>query len=204
MPSAAGVLGFGKKQNNELRVLFVVVAAIFLVFLAIPMILVLVKSFTTAEGVPTGTNIEADLITMPSYYIDSAQDNNHMFQELNDVQSKPLYDEPAYRAPAQAQEGAIFYNTMVLEQTGLPVPTSFKDLADPIYEGMISVPDIDGSSTGWLMIQALIDAYGEGEAQPENATNNAKTFSEPLTVDLLERHREFSDECKTIAQSSQF
>lgn len=31
--SAAGILGFGKKQNNELRVLFVVVAAIFLVFL---------------------------------------------------------------------------------------------------------------------------------------------------------------------------
>jgi len=53
MPSAAGVLGFGKKQNKELRVLFVVIAAIFLVFLAIPMILVLVKSFTTAEGAVT-------------------------------------------------------------------------------------------------------------------------------------------------------
>lgn len=50
------------------------------------------------------------------------------------------------------------------------------------------------------MIQALIDAYGEDEAK--DATNNAKTFSEPLTVDLLERHREFSDECKKIAQSS--
>lgn len=61
MPSAAGVLGFGKKQNNELRVLFVVVAAIFLVFLAIPMILVLVKSFTTAEGVVTFQNYIAIL-----------------------------------------------------------------------------------------------------------------------------------------------
>lgn len=45
MPSAAGVLGFGKKQNKELRVLFVVIAAIFLVFLAIPMILVLREIF---------------------------------------------------------------------------------------------------------------------------------------------------------------
>lgn len=61
MPSAAGVLGFGKKQNNELRVLFVVVAAIFLVFLAILMILVLVKSFTTAEGVVTFQNYIAIL-----------------------------------------------------------------------------------------------------------------------------------------------
>jgi len=61
MPSAAGVLGFGKKQNKELRVLFVVIAAIFLVFLAIPMILVLVKSFTTAEGAVTFQNYIAIL-----------------------------------------------------------------------------------------------------------------------------------------------
>lgn len=61
MPSAAGVLGFGKKQNKELRVLFGVIAAIFLVFLAIPMILVLVKSFTTAEGAVTFQNYIAIL-----------------------------------------------------------------------------------------------------------------------------------------------
>ena len=129
----------------------------------------ILQSFGTSELggklMAEGANIEADLITMSSYYIDSAQDNNQMFQELSDVQSQPLYEEPTYRASAQAQEGAIFYNTTVLEQTSLPIPTSFKDLADPIYEGMISVPDIDGSSTGWLMIQALIDAYGEDEAK---------------------------------------
>lgn len=52
------------------------------------------------------------------------------------------------------------------------------------------------------LIQTYSKPLYEGEAQPEDATNNAKTFSEPLTVDLLERHREFSDECKKIAQSS--
>lgn len=59
--SAAAVLGFGKKQNKELHVLFGVIAAIFLVFLAIPMILVLVKSFTTAKGVVTFQNYIAIL-----------------------------------------------------------------------------------------------------------------------------------------------
>lgn len=272
----------------------------------------ILQSFGTSELggklMAEGTNIEADLITMSSYYIDSAQEDNHMFQDLTDVQSVSLVDDPSYRASAQAQEGAIFFNTTVMEQEGLPVPTSFKDLADPIYEGMISVPDIDGSSTGWLMIQALIDSYGEDEAreiltgiyrnagpylsqsgsapiknvragevaigfglrhqamadkaeglpidfidpaegtysltesvavidkgestnpdaqkmaaviidegraeliqtyskplyenetEPENGTKNPKTFSEPLTVDLLEYHREFSDECKKAAQ----
>lgn len=48
---------------------------------------------------------------------------------------------------------------------GLPVPTSLRDLADPVYEGMVSLPDITGSSTAWLLIQALVDNYGEAEAQ---------------------------------------
>lgn len=113
-----------------------------------------------------GTNLEADVITMSSYYVDSAEDQNAMFAELTDVEAVPL-DEmtPAWRAPAQAQEGAIFYNTEVLASEGLPVPTSLRDLADPVYEGMVSLPDITGSSTAWLLIQALVDAYSEAEAQ---------------------------------------
>lgn len=111
-----------------------------------------------------GTAMEADVVTMSSYYIDSAQDANNMFTPLFGVQSVPVGKQPPYRLPLQAQEGAIFYNTHVLETEGLPVPSSLADLADPVYEGMVSVPDINGSSTGWIMIQTLIGAYGEDEA----------------------------------------
>ena len=129
-----------------------------------------VQSFGTSELggklLAEGTNLEADVITMSSYYVDSADAQNDMFADLTGLKSVPL-DEgtPAYRAPAQAQEGAIFYNTEVLASEGLPVPTSLKDLADPVYEGMVSLPDITGSSTAWLLIQALVDNYGEAEAQ---------------------------------------
>ena len=112
-----------------------------------------------------GSAIEADVITMSSYYIDSAQANSHMFADLAQVQSTPLDTASAWRAPVQAQEGAIFYNTQVRASEGLPAPNSFKDLADPVYRGMISVPDISGSSTGWLMIQAIMDAYGIRKAR---------------------------------------
>lgn len=129
----------------------------------------LIQSFGTSELggklMAEGTNIEADVVTMSSYYIDSAQSQSGMFADLTDVQSVPLSDTPAYRRPAQAQEGALFYNTEVLASEGLPVPTSLKDLADPVYDGMISLPDISGSSTGWLLVQALIDTYGEDEAR---------------------------------------
>lgn len=45
------------------------------------------------------------------------------------------------------------------------MPTSLKDLADPVYEGQVAVTDIQSSSTAWLLIQALVDAYGEEEAE---------------------------------------
>lgn len=128
----------------------------------------IVQSFGTSELggklMAEGSNIEADVVTMSSYYIDSAQDRNGMFADLTEVTKSPLSETPVYRAPAQALEGAIFYNREVLESEGLPVPQSLAGLADPVYEGMVSVPDIDGSSTGWLMMLALIDFYGEEDA----------------------------------------
>ena len=52
-----------------------------------------------------------------------------------------------------------------MESENLPVPTRLQDLADPVYEGQIAVTDILSSSTAWLMIQALVDAYGEDGAE---------------------------------------
>lgn len=72
---------------------------------------------------------------------------------------------PSYCAPVTAQEGALIINTKVMESSGLPVPESIKDLADPVYKDMISVTDVSSSSTAWLLLQALIDAYGENEAK---------------------------------------
>lgn len=129
----------------------------------------LIQSFGTSELggklMAEGSAIEADVVTMSSYYLDSAQQQNGMFADLVQVTSQPLSETPSYRRPAQAQEGAIFYNSEVLAAEGLPVPTSLKDLADPVYEGMISLPDINGSSTGWLLVQSLIGAYGEDKAR---------------------------------------
>lgn len=115
-----------------------------------------IQSFGTSELggklLAEGKALEADLITMSSYYVDSAQERNHMFADLTDVKSQLLQDSsnstaPAYRRPTTVQEGAIFYNTTVLRDEGLPVPQSLADLADPIYAGQISVTDMEGSST---------------------------------------------------------
>lgn len=141
-----------------------------------------IQSFGTSELggklLAEGKALEADLITMSSYYVDSAQERNHMFADLTDVKSQLLQDSsnstaPAYRRPTTVQEGAIFYNTTVLRDEGLPVPQSLADLADladPVYAGQISVTDMEGSSTGWPMVQAIADAYGTGEEGREILT----------------------------------
>lgn len=111
-----------------------------------------------------GTNLEADLVTMSTFYLQSAQEQNNMFKPL-EFDVKTLEEVADYTVPITSQEGAIILNTELMESENLPVPTSLKDLADPVYEGQIAVTDILSSSTAWLMIQALVDAYGEDGAE---------------------------------------
>ena len=128
----------------------------------------ILQSFGTSELggklLAEGANIEADLITMSSFYIDSAEKEKNMFLDLT-FDTKALEGYPAYYTPITSQEGAIIYNTEALAENNLPVPTSIADLGDPIYKGFISVTDIQSSSTAWLLIQALISEYGEAGAQ---------------------------------------
>lgn len=132
------------------------------------------QSFGTSELggklLAEGNNIEADFLTMSSYYVDSTQAKNQMFQDLTfEVDSLTSY--PAFEAPTTSQEGAIFVNTNVMTENNLPMPESIKDLANPIYKGMISVADINSSSTAWLFVQAIIDSYGTGEEAKQILTD---------------------------------
>lgn len=111
-----------------------------------------------------GKNIEADLVTMSSYYIDSAQDSNKMFKDL-DFDAKTLEEHKSYSAPIICNAGSIIVNTEEMKAAGLPEPKSIKDLANPIYKGKVSVTDVASSSTAWLLLQAIISEYGEDEAQ---------------------------------------
>ena len=116
-----------------------------------------------------GKDIEADLVTMSSYYLDSAQAQNKMFLDLA-FTPKTLEQFPSFYAPITAQEGAIIVNTEVLAANNLPMPACLKDLADPVYKDMISVTDINSSSTAWLLVQAVVDAYGTGDEGKEVMT----------------------------------
>lgn len=126
------------------------------------------QSFGTSELggklLAEGKNIEADLVTMSTFYLNSAQKKDKMFKELT-LPVESLTKIPDYTAPFTVQEGTIFYNTDVMKEMNLPIPTSLKDLADPKYKDALSISDIKQSSTAWLLFQALVDNYGEDEAK---------------------------------------
>lgn len=127
----------------------------------------LLQSFGTSELggrlMAEGKNIEADIITLSTYYLDSVQAKDKVFADLTFDHEAIDGNTVSFYAPILGNTGAMFINTEVLADDELPAPKSLKELADPMYEGHISVPDITGSSTSWLMTQALIDAYGEEE-----------------------------------------
>lgn len=111
-----------------------------------------------------GDKIEADILTMSSYFVESAQKEHEMFADLT-FETNALEQHPNYYAPVLANTGAIFANTEVLKDKGLPMPTSIKDLAKPEFKGLVSIPNIMDSSTGWLFVQAIMSEYGEVEGK---------------------------------------
>ncbi|WP_163468198.1 putative 2-aminoethylphosphonate ABC transporter substrate-binding protein [Fusobacterium sp. IOR10] len=59
---------------------------------------------------------------------------------------------------------AIVVNKIELKKLGLKEPKSFKDLLNPNYKGLISMPNPNSSGTGFLTVSALIQLMGENKA----------------------------------------
>lgn len=55
-------------------------------------------------------------------------------------------------------------NEGVLEEAGVEIPTSWADLTDPAYKGLIAMPDPNSSGTAYTIIATLVQIFGEDEA----------------------------------------
>jgi iron(III) transport system substrate-binding protein len=83
---------------------------------------------------------------------------------------------------------AFCVNNEVLQARGLPMPTSWADLLDPVYEGQIVMPNPASSGTGYLQIASLLQMMGEEEgweflrALDGNIAQYIKSGSRPCNV----------------------
>lgn len=55
-------------------------------------------------------------------------------------------------------------NERLLQEKNLPVPRTWKELADPRYRGLVAYPNPNTSGTGYTMVATLVQVYGESAA----------------------------------------
>jgi iron(III) transport system substrate-binding protein len=94
-------------------------------------------------------------------------------------------DSPATWTGMDAWVAAVCFNTVEGEKNGLPIPTSWKDLTDPVYKGHINMPNPNSSGTGFLDVSSWLQLFGEDggwaymDALHENINNYTHSGSKP-------------------------
>ena len=56
------------------------------------------------------------------------------------------------------------YNSDILEKRGIPAPSCWKDLTDPLYRGLVQVANPNSSGTAFTFLATLVQLLGEEEA----------------------------------------
>lgn len=124
------------------------------------------SSSIAAKVAEEGDKCEADIICSEEYgYLDKCANN---LAELTDFDYSPFLDAivPASHkwTPELKNGGCIIVNKDVLAAKNLPVPTSYQDLLDPQYKGLISMPSPASSGTGYMFLRQLTNEWGEDAA----------------------------------------
>ncbi len=124
------------------------------------------SSSIAAKVIEEGDNCSCDIILSEEYgYLEKCED---YLVELTDFDFSLFLDEivPASHkyTPEVKNGGCVIVNPKVLEEHQLPLPTSYQDLLDPKYKGLISMPSPNSSGTGYMFLRQLVNEWGEEEA----------------------------------------
>lgn len=103
-----------------------------------------------------------------------------------DVLAAPYKDDEGRWFAATGYLGALCINEPMLERLGLPVPTSWADLADPAYKGEIVMPNPASSGTGYMQMVAIEQGTPDGweliEQIDENVAQYTSSGSRPCQM----------------------
>lgn len=124
------------------------------------------SSTIAAKILEEGDKTICDIVLSEEYgYMEKISDN---LAVLDNFDYSVFLDEivPASHkyTPELKNGGCIIINKDVLAQKGLPVPTSYDDLLDPMYKDLISMPNPASSGTGYMFLRQLTNEWGEDAA----------------------------------------
>lgn len=133
-----------------------------------------------ASGTSVGCHISHDLEYSYAQNLTEYFANIEDFIDESNYEKDTIIAESKYFAPEVRNGGAIILNMDVInEKCGGKVPETYEDLLDPVYKGLISMPDPASSGTGYMFLLALVNKWGEDEAVEYFAklSENVKSFS---------------------------
>jgi iron(III) transport system substrate-binding protein len=70
---------------------------------------------------------------------------------------------PPYWVGVDAYVTAFCVNTALAQEKNLPIPQSWADLLDPVYQGQIVMPNPASSGTGFMFVSSVLQGLGETE-----------------------------------------
>lgn len=102
----------------------------------------------------------------PKYY-------DQLSPKFKDTSATPVW------TGMNAWMAAICYNTIEAKKLGLPKPTTWADLTDPVYKGHIVMPNPSSSGTGYLDVSSWLQLYGEdkGWEYMDDLHNNIGSYT---------------------------
>ncbi len=121
----------------------------------------------SAKILAEGKNTDADIIHDLSYLNMDALDKAGLLADVSYMDTSMFLDgtiiSKNYLVECRTS-GSVIVNKDVLASKNLPTPTSYEDLLKPEYKGLISMPDPKASSTGYMFVKSLCNAWGEEKA----------------------------------------
>lgn len=79
----------------------------------------------------------------------------------SDILPKQFKAEDGKWFAATGYMAAFCVNTERLKKKKLPMPTSWKDLLNPVYKGEVIMPNPNSSGTGYLQVASILQEQGE-------------------------------------------
>jgi len=76
-------------------------------------------------------------------------------------QFKDMDNDPPYWVGVDAYVTAFCVNTVLAEERNLPIPQSWADLLDPVYQGQLVMPNPASSGTGFMFVSSVLQGMGE-------------------------------------------
>ncbi|MEG0329404.1 MAG: extracellular solute-binding protein [Longicatena sp.] len=127
---------------------------------------------------------DADIIVgLETSYLEKVKDS---LADLNGIQEQPYLPDLKMATHDnkyvtwERQAGTFIINTEVIKKHNLPEPKTYEDLLNPIYKGLISMPDPKTSGTGYFFYKSLVNEMGDEKALAyiDKLENNIKSFTE--------------------------